>query len=410
MMGDLIALNVENVDEAVKDNGFELYRYIRGSVAYGLATETSDIDEGGVYIANLNKICGLPNFYYSQIANKKNDIVIYELTRYMELLLKSNPTILESLFIADSCVKYIHPLFKPIIDNRQSFVTKQCFNAFCGYAKSQIEKCRGLNKKMIIGEVKQKTIDDFIYTFYFSRQGTRKIKSYLEENHLYQEFCGLAKAPNMRDNYIVFYDWMAHEEKHGRYGAVNCKDARIKRSYEIYCNKIDKCANYIPYRGIWSESAEFTTEVKLSNIAIDDEPICVISYDKDAFSHHLTNYREYNKWVEERNPERYKENCGKMYDRKNVAHAIRLMNMGIEIANDGAVNVDRTNIDRDFILSIRKGSMSYEEVIKYMNSKEDEMQKAMASSKIPEKIDVNLVNDLLVNIRNEFTFNLKNYD
>ena len=40
----------------------------------------------------------------------------------------------------------------------------------------------------------------------------------------------------------------------------------------------------------------------------------------------------------------------------------------------------------------------------------DEMQKAMASSKIPEKIDVNLVNDLLVNIRNEFTFNLKNYD
>ena len=76
----------------------------------------------------------------------------------------------------------------------------------------------------------------------------------------------------------------------------------------------------------------------------------------------------------------------------------------------GPCSVDRTNIDRDFILSIRKGIMSYEEVIKYMNSKEDEMQKAMASSKIPEKIDVNLVNDLLVNIRNEFTFNLKNYD
>ena len=95
----------------------------------------------------------------------------------------------------------------------------------------------------------------------------------------------------------------------------------------------------------------------------------------------------------------YKENKGKQFDRKNVAHAVRLMHMGLEIAQGKGFNVDRTNIDRDFIMNIRMGNTSYEEIISYLDMKKSEMEEAMKNSALPENIDVEFVNDLLIYIR-----------
>lgn len=61
----------------------------------------------------------------------------------------------------------------------------------------------------------------------------------------------------------------------------------------------------------------------------------------------------------------------------------------------------RRNIDRDFILNIRLGNTSYEEIIDYIEGKKDEMEKAMAESTLPENIDVEFVNDLLLKIRKQ---------
>ena len=73
--------------------------------------------------------------------------------------------------------------------------------------------------------------------------------------------------------------------------------------------------------------------------------------------------------------------------------------MGIEIAKGEGFNVDRTNIDRDFIMNIRLGNTSYEEIISYIEGKKDEMEILMKSSTLPDKIDENFVNNLLVDIR-----------
>ena len=45
---------------------------------------------------------------------------------------------------------------------------------------------------------------------------------------------------------------------------------------------------------------------------------------------------------------------------KNMAHSFRLVNMGIEIARGEGVKVDRTNIDRDFLLAIRNHQYEYD--------------------------------------------------
>ena len=61
--------------------------------------------------------------------------------------------------------------------------------------------------------------------------------------------------------------------------------------------------------------------------------------------------------------------------------------------------MDRTNIDRDFILDVRLGNKSYEEIIDYVENKKDEMERAMSESTLPDSVDVEMVNNLLLNAR-----------
>ena len=75
--------------------------------------------------------------------------------------------------------------------------------------------------------------------------------------------------------------------------------------------------------------------------------------------------------------------------------------MGLEIAKGKGFNVDRTNIDRDFIMNIRMGNTSYDEIICYLESKRSEMEEAMISSTLPDSIDVDFVNDMLIDIRKQ---------
>ena len=127
-----------------------------------------------------------------------------------------------------------------------------------------------------------------------------------------------------------------------------------------------------------------------------------MTYNKDAYTKHCKDYKEWCEWVEKRNPERYKENKEKDFDRKNMAHSVRLLHMGIELAETGRFNVDRSNIDRDFIMNIRLGNATYDELITYLESRKDEMEKAMANSTLPDAVDINKINDIVIEIRKKF--------
>lgn len=67
---------------------------------------------------------------------------------------------------------------------------------------------------------------------------------------------------------------------------------------------------------------------------------------------------------------------------------------------DYTVKVNRKNIDREFLLNIKNHKYEYEEIMSMLEDKEKEMQEAIAKSTIKETVDINLVNNLLLNIRN----------
>lgn len=402
--------------DEIRKEGLLIYEYIRGSHAYGLQKPdgTSDVDTAGVYLEPIEQVLGLGLDFQEQIEDEKHDNVWFSLRKFMEMLLSSNPTVLESLFIPEDKILYEHPIMTEIKKYRNTFVTKACFKPFMGYAKTQIIKARGLNKK-IVNPVKERLEPlDFAYTFY--NQGSTKIKNWLEYRGLKQQYCGLVHIPNMHDTYGVYYDWGNHfndeeiivEELWNEYINMD-KDSQLSHMCECIVDTYNIVGHAeledwfseqkpIGYKGMVGEDG-LSNELRLSSVSKGEMPICHLTYNKDGYTKHCKDYKEYKEWERNRNPERYKENKEKDFDRKNMSHSVRLMHMGLEIAKTGQVNVDRTNIDRDFILGIRLGNSTYDELINYLDSKKEEMENAMAESTLPENIDVEFVNNLLLKIR-----------
>ena len=388
----------------VEDRGMLLYRYVRGSTAYGLALPTSDVDEGGVYLEPLDTLLDLGLDYQEQISDEKNDTTWYSLKKFMHLLMNGNPNVLEALFVDDKFVLHEHPIMTEIKKHRHIFLTKDCFGPLIGYAKTQIMKARGLNKKIVNPVTERKDVLDFCYTF--KNQGSQSMKEFLKERGLDQKYCGLVNIPNMKDTYGVYYDFAAHV-KFELNGSVDNEivrlmiktyvDLRLGDTFNAVWDRFEN-KDFFGYAGIVHPDGK-SNEVRLSSIPKGEKPICFMTYNQDGYASHCKRYTEYQEWVVKRNPQRYLENKEKDYDRKNVAHSVRLMHMGIELAKEGIFHVDRTNIDRDFILDIRLGNRTYDEVITYIESKNEEMKQAMESSTLPEHIDVEVVNKLLLDIR-----------
>ena len=78
------------------------------------------------------------------------------------------------------------------------------------------------------------------------------------------------------------------------------------------------------------------------------------------------------------------------------------MVMAKEIAEGKGVILDRTGIDREFLLDVRNRKYGYSELQKKMLELKDEMDKAIENSTIKEEIDARFVNDILLKARKEF--------
>ena len=407
--------------EDLRKKGWIAYEYRRGSHMYHLNVATSDEDTGGVFICPQSYLYGLRSDYPEQVADEKNDTVFYEFGRWIELLLKSNPTALESLFAPEDCIiGEVHPAVQFVLDHKEMFLSKECFKTFYGYAVSQIGKARGLNKKIVNPVEKRLDILDFCYTF--KNQGSQPIKEFLDNNNLKQKYCGLVNVPNMRDTYGLYYDFAAHykfEEYESEKELLGrepddedfqnwCFDMRYRTArydnfmdYDYCMKTYNRVVNkeFFGYSGIvHPDELEKSNEVRLSSIPKGETPICFMTYNKDAYTCHCRDYREYKEWEEKRNPVRYEGNLGHNYDSTNVMHCMRLVRMAKELAQGKGFNVVR-DWDRQYLLDIRNHKFEYEDVMDQLEKEKAEMEAAIATCTLPEHVDYDTVNKLLISAR-----------
>ena len=387
-------MNIQEVENKLA------YKFVRGSTLYNTNIETSDVDYGGVFILPNERLIGLPDFYQDQVSDEKHDTTYYEFNRWVELLMKANPNALESLFVpTDKVIGNIHPAVQLIIDNRDMFLTKECFKSLSGYAYAQIQKCRGLNKKCVQPVGEKKEVLDFCYTF--KDQGSQPIKEFLAERGLDQKYCGLVNIPNMKDVYGVYYDFAAH----WKFEETNIYRLLTQAEKLVYTNTsdIESISNryydgvFFGYSGIVHPDGK-SNEVRLSSIPKGEIPICFMTYNQQGYESHCRKYKEYQEWVQKRNPARYESNLKSNYDVKNVAHCVRLLHMGLELAHGDGFNVVRT-WDRKMLLNIRNHKYEYEEIIDYVERTFAHMKELAEKCDLPKTVDKQKVNELILQAR-----------
>ncbi len=382
--------------EFLVENGLILFETIVGSQAYGTQTPTSDIDKKFVYILPQDYILGTG--YVEQI-NVNKDYVGWEIRRFLELMASNNPTVLELLNSPEDCIVYKHPLFDMVLEHKGDFITKICKDSFGGYARQQIKKTKGLDKKQNWekDKVTRKDVLDFVYVI----EGEKSIpwKVWNEYRDYDEKFCGVTNVPNARDVYAVFYDNKAHF----CFSELESEEDR-EHNKKVLKDKGESVG--IGYKGLvkvgeGSNLAE-SNQLRLSSIPNGELPICNIIYNKDGYSMHCKDYKEYQEWLENRNEARYVETQehGQRIDGKNMMHCMRLIRMAQEIGSGKGIQVRRE--DREYLLSIRRGEIDLDSLIKEADEAINEMDLIFEKSDLPKKVDQDLVNNLLIKLRKSF--------
>ncbi|MDV7220248.1 nucleotidyltransferase domain-containing protein [Streptomyces prunicolor] len=114
-----------------------IYACVMGSRAFGLATDTSDTDRRGVFLAPT------PLFWRfdkppTHIEGPAEEQFSWELERFCELALRANPNILECLH--SPLVEHVDDTGRELLDLRGAFLSRQVHETFTRYALGQRKK------------------------------------------------------------------------------------------------------------------------------------------------------------------------------------------------------------------------------------------------------------------------------
>lgn len=342
----------------IKENNLLLLECISGSMAYGLDTPESDTDIRGVFILPKDQFYTMD--YVGQVNNETNDESYYELGKFIDLLSKNNPNILELLNTPSDCVLFKHPIMEQI--KSSVFLSKICEQSFGQYAMTQVKKARGLKKKILNPlDKERKSILDFC--FVPNGQGSMPVAEFLKEKGINQSDCGLSKIPHMHEMYGLYYDPSEN------------------------------------FKGIIKK--ENAHDISLSSIPKALKPIAMLSVNLSGYSAYCKDYKAYWDWVSERNEARYEGTMshGKRYDAKNMMHTFRLIAMAEEIGKEGIVNVRRP--ERDYLLAIKKGEFEYEDLLQQAETRMASLKAIYEDSSLPETPDLAAISQLHYQMRDE---------
>lgn len=363
------------------DGSRVIFTGIVGSQAYNLHTEKSDTDHKGVYMQSNEDI--LSNRYVPQV-NIDADTTYYELRRFLELVSTGNPNVLELLYLPERCVVTYTAEWMKLLEHKEEFLSKRCYNTFSGYAKTQLRKATGLNKKFNWEKerIQRKDIADFMKIVDREDGNTYKIKEWLSREGCTEKQVGLTSIDGLKDCYKLYIDGIRWAVDTYRFGGL----------------KLDQIKNYKGYRGIGLES----NQPKLSEVEkykINDWE-GIVYWNRESYSTHCKEYSEYQKWLKNRNEERVatNKNHGQDMDSKNILHLVRLIMTAQEIPTENRINVDRTK-DREYLLSIRRGEVDLKQIVEEWGQKVEDLKELYVNSKLKDEVDMEFIRNLEFKLR-----------
>lgn len=168
----------------------------RGSIAHGTYVPSSDpnsIDDKdvmGIYIAPKENYLGFKMKDNYEKKMNEWDVVLYELRKFMWLLLKNNPNVLMMLWLPEKYYLYKNEYGDMLLQNRDIFVSKQAYHSFSGYAYGQFKRMTNFKFEGYMGEKRKGLVDKFGYDTKNASHLIRLLKmgiEFLTEGQLYVE-------------------------------------------------------------------------------------------------------------------------------------------------------------------------------------------------------------------------------
>lgn len=324
-----------------------IFKVRTGSHLYGLAAKDSDTDFLSVFIPHSRDLLGLHPLEYLDKSTKKtetarrntkNDVddKSFSLTRFIKLLLRNNPNIIEVLFADKSNVLVCEPEAMELINNHDKIVSQVVRETFTGYAYSQ-------KKKLVVKK---------------------------------ERFISLQKGLDYLENQLFTLD----AEQHGKAGRRTAEDIIVLVKNKQYYREISE-----KEAGILNRLLKYYKGQKQNCESFHKGMDVAMIYRKIR-----NEYENYGWRVRT-------ESFNKVgYDTKFAYHLIRLLFEGWQLLSTGQITYPIRGSAKKQILRIRNQEVSFDELLEMYDIWHEKIQSV--TSTLPEKPDYEWANTYLIRI------------
>lgn len=336
-----------------------IYLVRGGSHAYGMATPESDLDLRGIAVPPAAYLLGYSARFEQLELKGDPDVVVFALAKFLRLAADCNPNTLESLFVDPEDVLYVHPAFQRLLDIRDRLLSLRASYRFRGYAVSQLKRIRRHRAWLLDPPKQPPSRADF---------GLPE-RTLIPKDQLQAAFAAVDKQ---LDEWELNLTGLTPSER----GELR---ERMARAFgEIVLLRDEK---FIPAARAIGLSENF--------IELMDK--------ERAYRSGRAHWRQYQGWKRNRNEKRAEWERRYGYDVKHGAHLVRLLRMCREILTEGRVVVRRP--DAEELMAIRRGELSYDELVAWAEQQDRELQALEPSSPLPPAPDVAAIEEACVAIQ-----------
>lgn len=336
-------------------------KFLAGSHIYGTNTPESDRDIRGVFIPSKEYFFGFSK-RTEQYEDKKEDIVFYELRKFLYLATQNNPTILEFLFIPIGMHIYITPEWRQIQNNRDLFVSKKCKFTFSGYAHSQLKRIKGHRAWLLNPPKKKPEREDY----------------------------GLPS-----DTSLVTKDQM------GAFNAIIAAYLEQTASHHKLKEQLEELEETANYKAIIENTVNIPFGAVKELAPFSDNLMEAVAREK-AYTNALRQWKQYQNWKKSRNPNRAKLEEQFGYDTKHAMHLYRLMEECKEVLTTGQITLPRPECGH--LLAIKNGIYTFDSLIERFENLDQYLDELYESSNLQYSPDLEKIDQICIRIVEDYFF------
>lgn len=374
------------------------YVVLAGSHAYGMATETSDLDVRGwcippkEYFTSFHKNFEqtqekilLENFPWKfwkltsivakrYTAQEPIDTVVYNVKKFFKLAVDCNPSIIELLFVDLEDIIFCDDLGQKVRDNAQKFLSARAKFTFSGYAISQLKRIN-THRRWLVDPPNHKP--------------ERSEFGLPETSLISPDKRGAAESLIEKQARL----WLLEEAEVDKTTISAIKDGLVEMFSLIMTH--EKFVREMLSDKELMLAAKVAAAKKLK---FDENYIAILQAEK-RYRDKLTEWNQYQNWLATRNPLRAELEAKYKFDTKHGSHLVRLLLMAEEILTTGNLVVKRK--DRaELLKEVRNGGWSYDEIVDWANKKDALLEDIYQNHQyvVPKVPPINFLDDLCQDI------------